>query len=39
MIGELIREAPAGQLIRYLSKNRFLKYPEERPDFVLPPKY
>ena len=39
MIGELIREAPAGQLIRYLSNNRFLKYPEERSDFVLPPDY
>ena len=39
MICELIREAPAGQLIRYFSYNRFLKYPEERSDFILPPHY
>jgi DHA1 family multidrug resistance protein-like MFS transporter len=35
----LIRDAPAGQLIRYFTKNRFLQYPEERPDFQIPAAY
>jgi DHA1 family multidrug resistance protein-like MFS transporter len=35
----LIRDAPAGQLIRYFTKNRFLQYPEERPDFQVPIAY
>ena len=38
-MNELIREAPAGQLIRCLTGSRFLKYPEERDDFVLPANY
>ncbi|KAF7189217.1 Caffeine resistance protein 5 [Pseudocercospora fuligena] len=32
----LIRDAPLGQLIRYITKNRVLLYPEERPDFQCP---
>lgn len=36
---ELLREAPLGQLIRYFSGNRFLKYPEELSSFELPPEY
>lgn len=38
-MSDLIRDAPFGQLVRYLSGNRFFKYPEERPDFVLPEAY
>jgi MFS transporter, DHA1 family, multidrug resistance protein len=36
---DLIRDAPLGQFIRLLTKNKYLQYPEERPDFVLPPEY
>jgi len=39
MLKELIREAPIGQLLRYLSNNRVLLYPEEMPDFVLAATY
>lgn len=35
----IIRDAPVGQLIRWITKNRVLKYPEEMPDFQLPPEY
>lgn len=35
----LIRDAPAGQLIRYFTKNRYLKYPEEQADFEIPAAY
>lgn len=38
-MSSLIRDAPAGQLIRYLTKNRFLQYPEERADFQIPAAY
>lgn len=34
---EIFRDAPIGQLIRFLSKNRLLQYPEEAADFALPP--
>jgi DHA1 family multidrug resistance protein-like MFS transporter len=36
---ELIREAPLGVVIRFLSRNRLLQYPEEQPDFKLPVQY
>ncbi|KAF4437789.1 MFS general substrate transporter [Fusarium austroafricanum] len=36
---DLIRDAPLGQLIRFISKNKFLKYPEEMEDFELPQEY
>jgi DHA1 family multidrug resistance protein-like MFS transporter len=35
----LIRDAPFGQLIRYFTNNRYLQYPEERPDFQIPAAY
>lgn len=35
----LVRDAPFGQLIRYLTANRFFKYPEEEPDFQCPTSY
>ncbi|RDW63565.1 hypothetical protein BP6252_11110 [Coleophoma cylindrospora] len=36
---DLIREAPIGQAIRFLSRNRLLQHPEEKPDFKLPAQY
>ncbi|KAF2273859.1 benomyl/methotrexate resistance protein [Westerdykella ornata] len=36
---DLIRDAPIGQLIRFVTRKRVLQYPEERPDFVLPDCY
>jgi len=36
---DIIREAPLGQAIRFISRNRVLRYPEERPDFELPAQY
>ncbi|KAK4696216.1 MFS transporter, DHA1 family, multidrug resistance protein, partial [Lecanoromycetidae sp. Uapishka_2] len=38
-MSDLIREAPIGQLVRFLTKNRVLKYPEELPGFSLPETY
>ncbi|KAL8700850.1 MAG: hypothetical protein Q9201_005220 [Fulgogasparrea decipioides] len=38
-MADLIREAPIGQIIRFLTRNRSLQYPEEKPDFVLPEAY
>lgn len=32
----VIRDAPFGQLVRYLTKNKYFQYPEEKPDFELP---
>lgn len=31
-----IRDAPFGQIVRYLTNNKYFKYPEEQPDFKLP---
>jgi DHA1 family multidrug resistance protein-like MFS transporter len=36
---ELIREAPLGQLIRWVTRNRVLRYPEELPGYELPSTY
>jgi DHA1 family multidrug resistance protein-like MFS transporter len=36
MAAEIIRDAPIGQLLRWVTRNRILQYPEERPDFKLP---
>jgi DHA1 family multidrug resistance protein-like MFS transporter len=33
---ELIREAALGQIIRFFSRNRLLKYPEEEEGFQIP---
>jgi DHA1 family multidrug resistance protein-like MFS transporter len=35
----LIRDAPAGQLLRFATNNRVLAYPEELPDFECPRAY
>jgi DHA1 family multidrug resistance protein-like MFS transporter len=32
----VIRDAPFGQLVRYVTKNKYFQYPEEKPDFQLP---
>jgi DHA1 family multidrug resistance protein-like MFS transporter len=32
----VIRDAPFGQLVRLLTKNKYFQYPEEKPDFKLP---
>lgn len=36
---EIIREAPLGQVIRWITRNKMLQYPEERDDFALPLQY
>jgi DHA1 family multidrug resistance protein-like MFS transporter len=33
---DIIRDASAGQLFRWVTKNRILLYPDEREGFVLP---
>ena len=35
-MSELIRDAPIGQIIRYITGNKVLLYPEERSDFQCP---
>ena len=35
-IHDVVRDAPLGQLVRFLTKNRIFKHPEERPNFTLP---
>jgi len=32
----VIRDSPFGQLVRYLSNNKYFQYPEEKPGFKLP---
>jgi MFS transporter, DHA1 family, multidrug resistance protein len=34
---DIIREAPLGQLIRWVTRNRVLKYLEEETNFIYPP--
>lgn len=36
MLSDLVRDAPLGQVIRFVTKNRYFQYPEEKPDFKLP---
>ncbi|KAH6866593.1 multidrug transporter [Alternaria rosae] len=38
-IREIVRDAPFGQLVRYATRNRFFKYPEELPGFEIPSAY
>ena len=38
-MSDLIREAPIGQLLRFVTRNKVLKYPEELPGFQLPETY
>ncbi len=35
-MGSLFRDTAAGFFIRYMTKNKFLKYPEELPGFKVP---
>lgn len=39
MAASLLRETALGQIVRYATKGRLLKYPEELPDFVIPECY
>lgn len=36
---DIIREAPIGQAIRFLSQNMLLRFLEEESDFELPSQY
>ena len=38
-MADLIRDAPIGQIIRFITRNKVLLYPEERPDFECPMAY
>jgi MFS transporter, DHA1 family, multidrug resistance protein len=38
-MSDLLRDAPVGQLIRWVTKNRVLQYPEEKPGFTCPTCY
>lgn len=38
-MADVIRDAPLGQLIRLLTKNTYLQYPEEKADFICPARY
>lgn len=35
----LLRDAPVGQIIRWVTHNKYLQYPEEKPDFQRPNAY
>jgi len=39
MVADLLRDAPVGQILRLITNNRILQYPEERADFQLPASY
>ncbi|KAH8821786.1 multidrug transporter [Xylogone sp. PMI_703] len=36
---DTVREAPFGQLVRYITGNRYFRYPEETPGFKIPEGY
>ncbi|KAK9364669.1 major facilitator superfamily domain-containing protein [Lipomyces kononenkoae] len=38
-MADLIREAPLGQIIRYVSGNKYFLYQDEKPDFKCPRSY
>ena len=38
-MADLIRDAPIGQIIRFITSNKVLQYPEEKPDFQCPTYY
>lgn len=38
-MSDLLRDAPIGQLIRWVTKNRVLRYSEEKPGFTCPSGY
>lgn len=35
-MADLIRESPIGQVIRFLTRDKYLRYPEEMPGFQIP---
>jgi hypothetical protein len=39
IMSDLIRGAPLGQALRWMSRNRLFQYPEEAADFELPVQY
>lgn len=39
IIMDTFREAPLGQILRWITNNKLLQYPEEKSDFVLPIQY
>jgi len=39
MAPAMMRDAPFGQVMHYLSRGALFKYPEEMPDYVVPAKY
>jgi DHA1 family multidrug resistance protein-like MFS transporter len=39
IMAELFRESPVGQIIRFITKNKFLKYSEEKDGFQCPSSY
>jgi MFS transporter, DHA1 family, multidrug resistance protein len=38
-MSDLLREAPFGQVVRFVTRNKYFQYPEEKPDFVCPHSY
>ena len=38
-MADLIRDAPLGQIVRWVTHNRYFQYPEKRADFQVPPQY
>ncbi|BCS23666.1 MFS transporter [Aspergillus puulaauensis] len=38
-MADIIRDAPIGQILRFVSRNRLLQYPDEKADFQLPPQW
>ncbi|BGP40666.1 hypothetical protein JCM10449v2_004628 [Rhodotorula kratochvilovae] len=36
MVSDLMRDAPFGQAMRWISRSKLFKYPEEMPDYVVP---
>ncbi|KAL9098518.1 MAG: hypothetical protein Q9163_005835 [Psora crenata] len=38
-MSDLIREAALGQVLRFITRNKILQYPEEKPGFTLPETY
>jgi DHA1 family multidrug resistance protein-like MFS transporter len=38
-MSDLLRDAPVGQVIRWVTRNKYLQYPEEKADFQCPSSY
>ena len=36
MVSDLIRDAPVGQIVRFITRNKVFQYPEERDDWSCP---